>query len=74
MINLIKLWEGINMNNFNPDALAMIGPDFEESFSQGETKIDIEPRTVSAVVSTYVSTVFIGSLSLASWASATTSK
>ena len=48
------------MNNFNPDALAMIGPDFEESFSQGETKVDIEPRTVSAVVSTYVSTVFMG--------------
>ena len=46
------------MNNFNPDALAMIGPDFEESFSQGETKVDIEPRTVSAVVSTYVSTVW----------------
>lgn len=61
------------MDNLNSDALAMIGPDFEEGFSQG-AGVDGDAKSASLVVSTFVSTVWVGSLSLASWASATTSK
>lgn len=62
------------MNNLNSEALAMIGPNFEEDFALNITNTDAEAKSISLAISTFISTVWVGSVTLASWASVTTSK